>query len=216
MAERRKKDSAKLVWDSKPKRAPNPKDIEFQTAEVVIPNPQLQNQYRLPLFNQSQGNSPLADGEIDKKQMNRLIWGDNLLAMQALLAQGYAGKIDLIYIDPPFLSSADYNFEFDIEGQKIEKEASIIERLAYTDTWEGGMDSFLDMIYPRIHLMKKLLSQEGSIYIHLDWHVVHYFKIILDEIFGYNNYRNEIVWKRSTPRGNAGKRYPEAVDYLLF
>ena len=112
---RRKKDSAKLVWDTKPKRAPNPRDIEFQTAEIVIPNPQ-EAQGNLPLFAMPQpgltslspgqmGELPLGGHEIDKTKINRLIWGDNLLAMQALLAQGYAGKIDLIYIDPPFLSS---------------------------------------------------------------------------------------------------------------
>lgn len=216
MAERRKKDSAKLVWDSKPKRAPNPKDIEFQTAEVVIPDPQLQNQYRLPLFNQSQGNLSLADGEIDKKQMNRLIWGDNLLAMQALLAQGYAGKIDLIYIDPPFLSSADYNFQLDIEGNQFQKQASILERLAYTDTWESGMDSFLDMLYPRFQLIKRLLSNTGSLYIHLDWHVVHYIKTLLDEIFGYEQFRNEIIWKRSSIATNANTQWRNSHDVILF
>src|SRR4030042_1447168 len=92
-AERRKKDSARLVWDTKPKRAPIPKDIEFQTAEIVIPNPQ-RDQARLPSYMEN-----LSKTTIDKTKMNRLIWGDNLLAMQALLASGYEGKIDLIYID---------------------------------------------------------------------------------------------------------------------
>ena len=202
----RKKGSAKLVWDSKPKRAPNPRDIEFQTAEIVIPHPkEAQGSLDLPLFAVPQagltslfpgqmGELPLAGSEIDKTQMNRLIWGDNLLAMQALLAQGYAGKIDLIYIDPPFLSSADYSFQLNVEGQEVTKEASIIERLAYTDTWEGGMDSFLDVLYPRLQLMKRLLSDKGSIYLHVDWHVSHYAKLLLDEIFGYDNFQNEIVW----------------------
>ena len=195
-----------MVWDSKPKRAPNPRDIEFQTAEIVIPNPkEAQGSLDLPLFAVPQagltslfpgqmGELPLAGNEIDKTQMNRLIWGDNLLAMQALLAQGYADKIDLIYIDPPFLSSADYSFQLNVEGQEVTKEASIIERLAYTDTWEGGMDSFLDVLYPRLQLMKRLLSDKGSIYLHVDWHVSHYAKLLLDEIFGYDNFQNEIVW----------------------
>lgn len=203
---RRRKDSAKLVWDTKPKRAPNPRDIEFQTAEIVIPNPQ-EAQGNLPLFAVPQsgltslfpgqmGELPLGGHEIDKTKMNRLIWGDNLLAMQALLAQGYAGKIDLIYIDPPFLSSADYTFQLSIQGKQVTKEASIIERLAYTDTWEGGIDSFLDMIYPRIQLMKRLLSEHGSIYIHLDYNISHYVKLLLDEVFGNNNLLNEIIWRR--------------------
>ena len=96
----RKKDSARLIWDTKPRRAPNPKDIEFQTAEVVIPNPKHAGQ--LPL---SFRDGLLGEQDIDKQKMNRLIWGDNLLAMQALLAQGYEGKINLIYIDPPFATN---------------------------------------------------------------------------------------------------------------
>ncbi len=93
--QRRKKDSARLTWSSKPRRAPNPKDIDFQTAEIVIPNPQ-RDQLTIAQFRK------LAEVEIDKTKMNRLIWGDNMLAMQALLASGYEGKINLIYIDPPF------------------------------------------------------------------------------------------------------------------
>jgi hypothetical protein len=92
----RKKDSARLVWDTKPRRAPNPKDIEFQTAEVVIPNPKVAGE--LPL---SFRDGLIGETELDKQKMNRLIWGDNLLAMQALLNQGYEGEINLIYIDPP-------------------------------------------------------------------------------------------------------------------
>jgi adenine-specific DNA-methyltransferase len=228
---RRKKDSAKLVWDNKPKRAPNPRDIEFQTAEIVIPNPKEdQGSLDLPLFAVTQagltslfpglmGELPLAGMEIDKTQMNRLIWGDNLLAMQALLAQGYAGKIDLIYIDPPFLSSADYSFQLSIEGKEVTKEASIIERLAYTDTWESGIDSFLDMIYPRLQLMKRLLSDKGCLYVHLDAHIGHYVKLILDEIFGLENFRNEIIWKRSDAHGNIGqgaKHYGPVHDTIFF
>jgi adenine-specific DNA-methyltransferase len=226
---RRKKDSAKLVWDTKPKRAPNPRDIEFQTAEIVIPNPQ-EAQGNLPLFATPQarltslfpeqmGGLALGGYEIDKTKMNRLIWGDNLLAMQALLAQGYAGKIDLIYIDPPFLSSADYSFQLNIEDKQVTKEASIIERLAYTDTWEAGVDSFLDMLYPRLQLMKRLLSDLGSIYIHIDAHVGHYVKLILDEVFGIENFRNEIIWKRSDAHGNIGqgaKHFGPVHDTIFF
>lgn len=104
-----KKDSARLAWDSKPRRAPNPKDIEFQTAEVVIPNPTHREQ--LPL---SFKDGIIGEADIDKQKMNRLIWGDNLLAMQALLSQGYEGKINLIYNDPPFDSKADYSHKMTI------------------------------------------------------------------------------------------------------
>ena len=198
----RKKDSARLIWDTKPRRAPNPKDIEFQTAEVVIPNAQYAGD--LPL---SFKDGLLGEEEIDKQKIDRLIWGDNLLAMQALLAQGYEGKINLIYIDPPFDSKADYSHKMTIEGNEFTKEPSVIERLAYKDTWAGGTDSYLDMLYPRLQLMKRLLTENGSIYVHLDWHIGHYVKVILDEIF--NNFINEIVWcytgPRKTPRAFSRK-----------
>ena len=188
----RKKDSARLTWDTKPRRAANPKDIEFQTAEVVIPNPQIAGE--LPL---SFRDGLFGEEEIDKQKMNRLIWGDNLLAMQALLAQGYEGKINLIYIDPPFDSKADYSHRMVVEGNEFTKEPSVIERLAYKDTWAGGTDSYLDMIYPRLQLMKRLLAEDGCVLVHLDWHIGHYIKIMLDEVFGRDNFINEIIRQKT-------------------
>lgn len=198
----RKKDSARLAWDSKPRRAPNPKDIEFQTAEVVIPNPIHREQ--LPL---SFKDGLIGESEIDKQEMNRLIWGDNLLAMQALLNQGYEGKINLIYIDPPFDSKADYSHKMTIrpdssplggegkgEGLEFTKEPSVIERLAYKDTWAGGTDSYLDMLYPRLQLMKRLLAEDGAIYVHCDYRTNAYIRLILDEVFSKDQFLNEIIW----------------------
>jgi len=129
-----------------------------------------------------------------KDSVKFLIWGDNLLAMQALLTQGYEGKINLIYIDPPFDSKADYSHKMTIEGNEFTKEPSVIERLAYKDTWAGGTDSYLDMLYSRLQLMKRLLAEDGSIYVHTDWHINSYVRILLDEILGKDNFRNEIVW----------------------
>ncbi len=187
----RKKDSARLIWDSKPRRAANPRDIEFQTAELVVPNPS-RDQTKLSSF------APLvAKGELDKSRMNRLIWGDNLLTMQALLASGYEGQVNLIYVDPPFWTGEDYYSYIRIDGEGVTKAPSIIERLAYKDTWTGGVDSYLDMILPRLQLMKKLLAENGSIYVHTDWHTGHYIKVLMDEVFGPECFRNEIVWKRS-------------------
>jgi hypothetical protein len=142
---RKKKNSAKLRWDSKPRRAPNPKDIEFQTAEVVIPNP-YRDEMRLPF---SSKDSLLSEKEIDKKRINRLIWGDNLLGMQALLASGYEKSINLIYVDPPFWSGEKYNFQTSIEIPnmgKSDRQWAYVETLAYKDTWIGGIDSYLDML----------------------------------------------------------------------
>ena len=214
----RKKDSARLVWDSKPRRAPNPRDIEFQTAEVVIPN-WVRDGGQLPM---SFRDGILGDSQIDKQQMNRLIWGDNLLAMQALLAQGYEGKINLIYIDPPFWSQEQYNFQTAVQignADSFERGPSFIERLAYKDTWAGGIDSYLDMLYPRLQLMKRLLTEDGCIYIHLDWHAGHYVKVVTDEVFGQENFRNEIHCKRvrkNVQEYETTKRLNVALDILLF
>jgi len=207
--QKRKKNSARLHWDTKLRRSPNPKDIEFQTAEVVIPNPQQAEQ--LPL---SFRDGLLGEEDIDKQKVNRLIWGDNLLAMQALLSQGYEGKINLIYIDPPFDSKADYSHKMTIEGNEFTKEPSVIERLAYKDTWAGGTDSYLDMLYPRLQLMKRLLTENGSIYVHLDWHIGHYVKVILDEVFN-RNFINEIVWCYTGPR-KTPKAFSRKHDIILL
>ena len=206
----RKKDSARLVWDTKPRRAPNPKDIEFQTAEVVLPNPKVAGD--LPL---SFRNGLLGESEIDKQKMNRLIWGDCLLAMQALLAQGYEGKINLVYIDPPFDSKADYSHRMTIEGNEFTKEPSVIERLAYKDTWTGGTDSYLDMLYPRLQLMKRLLAEDGSIYVHCDWHADAYIRSVMDEIFGRGNLVNEIVWHYRR-WSNVAKTFQKMHDLILL
>jgi adenine-specific DNA-methyltransferase len=191
----RKKDSAKLVWGTKPRRAVNPKDIEFQTAEVVIPNPARDQQTMSSFMN------TLSTIQIEKTNMNRLIWGNNLLAMQALLASGYESKISLIYIDPPFWTNENYYATFGLGDAEITKAPSMIERLAYKDIWEGGIDSFLDMLYPRLQLMRRLLTEDGSIFVHLDYHIGHYAKLLLDEIFGIENFRNEIIIKRGRKKG---------------
>ena len=189
---RKKRNTARLVWDSKPKRAPNPKNLGFQIAEVVVPNP-AQAGPRLPF-------DPVA-GEVDTSSCNRLIWGDNLLVMQALLAQGYEGKINLIYIDPPFDSKADYSHSVQLTpdeagkgGGELNADMSALERLAYRDTWEDGTDSYLDMLVPRLHLIFKLLSDDGSLYFHCDYRVSAIARMLLDEIFGPNRHGNEIVW----------------------
>lgn len=205
----RKRDSARLVWDSKPKRAPNPRDIEFQTAEVVIPNP-ARDQGQIPL---SFRDGVLGETDIDKQQMNRLIWGDNLLAMQALLSQGYEGKVSLIYIDPPFDSKADYSHRMVIEGNEFTKEPSIIERLAYKDTWAGGTDSYLDMLYPRLQLMKRLLSDIGSIYVHVGPNIAHYVRVIMDEVFMRDHFQGQIVWQRVTAHSD---RQGFGINYDLI
>jgi len=141
---------------------------------------------------------------------NRLIYGDNLLAMAALLAgddttPSLRGKVDLIYIDPPFDSKADYRTKVTLPGLELEQKPTVIEQFAYSDTWSDGTASYLAMITPRLILMRELLGDTGSIYVHLDWHVGHYVKLVLDEVFGKDNFINEIAWKRSHAHGDTGQ-----------
>ena len=141
---------------------------------------------------------------------NRLIYGDNLLAMAALLAgdeqtPSLRGKVDLIYIDPPFDSKADYRTKVTLPGVELEQKPTVIEQFAYSDTWKDGTASYLAMITPRLILMRELLADTGSIYVHLDWHVGHYVKLILDEVFGKGNMVNEVIWKRTFAHGDTGQ-----------
>lgn len=116
---------------------------------------------------------------------NLLIFADNLVVMKYLLRNGLEEKINLIYIDPPFLTGAKY---YHRKGVRRD--------LAFHDTWSNQISSYLRMMYPRLALMKNLISPEGSIFVHLDWHIAHYIKILLDKIFGIENFRNEIIVKR--------------------
>lgn len=173
---------------------------------------------------------------IDKKEIkedewkNHLVYGDNLLLMQALLSgdpendlPSMRGKIDLIYIDPPFDSKADYRTKIEIPGQNLEQKPTVIEQFAYADTWSGNLGgeevkgtlAYLKYLYPRLSLMRELLSEKGSIYLHIDWHIGHYVKIILDDIFGKENFINEIIWEK-----DAGQRtnsyFPRKHDTIFL
>jgi len=150
-----------------------------------------------------------------KDWKNLLIWGDNKLVMSSLIKQGWAGKINLIYIDPPFFTGADFTVKTKIGSEEIEKEPSIIEERAYKDTWSGGIASYLKYMYERLVLMRELLAENGSIYVHLDWHVGHYVKVMMDEIFGYENMVNEVIWFfRGTT--NSTTMYADKHDNILF
>lgn len=154
--------------------------------------------------------------------MNRLIYGDNLLAMQALLAgdpetglPSLRGKVDLIYIDPPFDSKADYRTKINLPGVDLQQKPTVIEQFAYADTWEEGTISYLKMIYPRLVLMKELLSERGSIYVHIDWHIGAYVKVMMDDVFGKDNFTNEVIWYYR--RWNiAGSSFATNHDTLLY
>ena len=128
---------------------------------------------------------------------NRLIWGDNLYVLASLLPE-FRGKVDLIYIDPPFATGADFSLKVKLNGDELKKLPSAVEMKAYSDTWAGGIASYLQWLYERLVLMKELLAETGSIYVHLDWRVEHYVKVMMDEVFGNENFVNEIVWVYKT------------------
>lgn len=173
--------------------------LGLQTNELVLPSKETAGMFlgEVPQFSD---------------WMNRLVYGDNLLVMQSLLAgdpstglPSMRGKIDLIYIDPPFDSKADYRSKVTLPGLDIEQKPTVIEQFAYADTWKNGTTSYLQMLYPRLVLMRELLSDSGSIYVHTDWHVGHYVKLLLDDIFGKENFKNEIIWQRDAVGKGAKK-----------
>lgn len=194
--------------------------IGLQTNELVLPRKDVSGLFRgqMPQIPNS-FNTALSDTD---HWMNRLIYGDNLLAMQALLAGDAAtglpslrGKVDLIYIDPPFDSKADYRTKITLPGGDIEQKPTVVEQFAYADTWEQGTISYLKMIYPRLVLMKELLSSSGNFFLHIDWHVAHYVKLMLDDIFGKDNFRNEIIWYYST-LGRPKDRFALKHDTIFY
>lgn len=175
--------------------------IGLQTNELVLPRKDVSGFFRGQVPNIPNAFNAALDGG---SWINRLVYGDNLLTMQALLAgdpqtglPSLRGKVDLIYIDPPFDSKADYRTKVVLPGLNLQQKPTVIEQFAYADTWEEGTISYLKMIYKRLVLMKELLSSNGCIYVHIDWHVGPYVKTILDDIFGKENFVNEIVWSYS-------------------
>ena len=153
---------------------------------------------------------------VDTSWRNKLIWGDNKYAMAALLEK-YAGQIDLIYIDPPFATGANFDTTVKIGNEQLKytKEVNAIEELAYRDTWGKGLDSFLQMLYDRFTVMKQLLSERGSIYVHIDSRTDSYVKLIMDEIFGIDNYLNQLIWCYHE-REISTRNYNRKHDTILF
>jgi adenine specific DNA methylase Mod len=136
---------------------------------------------------------------------NRLIWGDKKYVLPALLDE-FAGKVDLIYIDPPFDTGADFSFQVEIEDARFLKEPSVIEQKAYRDTWGQGASGYLQWFYDTALLLNEMLSERGSIYVHCDWRVNSGVRLILDEIFGPDNFVNQITWKRSSNTSSIGRK----------
>jgi adenine-specific DNA-methyltransferase len=191
--------------------------IGLQTREMVIPSKDSNWQ---SLFRKVEKE----DQDLTPATMSRLIYGDNLLATAALLAgddenPSMRGKIDLIYIDPPFDSKADYRTKVNLPGADIEQKPTAIEQFAYSDTWKDGRASYLQMIVPRLCLARELLSDIGSIYVHIGWQVSSHIRVVMDDIFGISGesggFRNEIAWRCTTAHSDS-KRYGINHQNILF
>lgn len=150
-------------------------------------------------------------GEAKDGWWNQIYWGDNLQVMSHLL-KDYRGKIDLIYIDPPFDSKADYKKKIKLKGQSVESDQSTFEEKQYGDIWTN--DQYLQFMYERLILCRELLSDTGSIYVHCDWHKSHHLRMLMDEVFGITNFRNEIIWKYTGSRAPIDD-FPKKHDNIL-
>lgn len=144
--------------------------------------------------------------------INKLFWGDNLQVMSHLLAE-FRGKVDLIYIDPPFDSKADYKKKISLRGKTVTNDASSFEEKQYGDIWTN--DEYLQFMYERLIICRELLSDTGSIYLHCDWHKSHHLRMIMDEIFAPSNFLNEVIWAYGSG-GGSKDRFGRKHDTLLF
>jgi DNA modification methylase len=206
-----------LVWEGKydgagRRVAPLRVTLPFQTVETVNESA-ADRRHTLELFGQHR----------PTEWRNRLVWGDKKYVLPSLLAE-FAGKVNLIYIDPPFATDADFSFtasvpnhpdQEDDDPASFLKKPSIIEHKAYRDTWGRGLDSYLQWFYETVVVLHELLHETGSLYVHLDWHVGHYAKAILDEVFGHNCFHTEIIWKRTSSH-NDPPCYGNIHDSLFF
>jgi len=198
-------------------------NLEWNGKKSTKSNPKLSEETDLSLQLVEYVNSPLNDklskkGSLEGKKEweNILILGENKLAMQSLL-NDFKNKINLIYFDPPFATGGDFNLKILIgDISQANSTQRWINKVAYNDNWKGGIDSYLNFMYERLLLMRKLLSDSGSIYIHLDWHMVHYLKILMDEIFGADNFRNEIIWAYPAASVQTRNFFVRSFDTILF
>lgn len=163
-----------------------------------------------------------ARGRQVKGWTNKLIWGDNKLILSSLKNGPLRdeiekqGGIKLIYIDPPFDVGADFSMNIEIGDESFKKQPSILEEIAYRDTWGKGTDSFLAMIYERLVLMRDLLADDGSIYVHCDWRVNSCLRLVLDEVFDEKNFRNEIIRIKSNPKNYTENNFGNVHDIIYF
>ncbi|MGH8528219.1 MAG: DNA methyltransferase [Nevskiales bacterium] len=184
------KREVELVWNGKTRDVCTTV-LPFQSLEH-IDEPRAETKSQHDLFD--------SRGRQHKGWTNKLIWGDNKLILSSLKSGALrqqieeAGGLKLIYIDPPFDVGADFSMDIEIGGETFHKEPNLLEQIAYRDTWGRGADSFISMIYERLILMRDLLADDGSIYVHCDWRVNAFIRLAIDEAFGRDVFKNEIIW----------------------
>jgi site-specific DNA-methyltransferase (adenine-specific)/adenine-specific DNA-methyltransferase len=200
-----------LVWNGKTRDVCTTV-LPFQTLEHVD-EPRAETKTQGELFD--------SRGRQLRGWTNKLIWGDNKLILSSLKSGALrqqiddAGGLKLIYIDPPFDVGADFSMDIEIGEETFHKEANLLEQIAYRDTWGRGADSFIAMLYERLILMRDLLADDGSIYVHCDWRVNAFLRLVLDEVFGRAFFRNEIIWSyRKFAR--TAEQFPQSHDVVFF
>jgi hypothetical protein len=206
------KREVELVWNGKSREVCNV-ILPFQTLEHIDePRKEIKEDEELALD---------MGGRQIQGWTNKLIWGDNKLILSSLKAGALrhqieeAGGLKLIYIDPPFDVGADFSMDIEIGSETFHKEPNLLEQIAYRDTWGRGSDSFVSMIYERLILMRDLLSDEGSVFVHCDQRVSGLIRAVLDEVFGSNYFINEIIWRRTGTHGTS-RAFGVIHDSIFF
>ena len=207
--------TTELVWECKYDEYGNRREVDAAGASMPL--------QKIETIDEPQSRALVQGRLFDSEKAHRddfrnmLIWGDNKLVMASLL-KDYKGKVDLIYIDPPFDVGADFTMDVPIGDEKetVAKDQSTLEMVAYRDMWGKGTDSYLHMMYERLTLMKELLSESGSIYIHCDWHVAHYLRAVLDDTFGTTNFRNEIIWQKTRVSKSQSSNFGNVHDTIFY
>ncbi|MFX1420597.1 MAG: DNA methyltransferase [Promethearchaeota archaeon] len=187
----------KLIWENK-------KDNTSKLGDLKKYHPAFFKSFELHSFDR---NEKINDLGKSKSWVNKLFWADNLEVL-LFLSNNFKEKIDLIYIDPPFFSGTNYRI-------KIAEKNKFYDSIAYYDHWDRDLNSYLQMLYDRIILIKKILSKKGIIFIHSDWHANHYIRLILDEIFGEKKFINNIIWYYYNKYSAGKKNLPRAHDTIL-
>lgn len=210
------KREVELVWNGKTNEITNVV-LPFQVIEQVDePREETDSKMQLGLFDLD------ARGRQIKGWINKLIWGDNKLILSSLkngpLREEIEkeGGIKLIYIDPPFDVGADFSMDIEVGNEQLHKQPTVLEELAYRDTWGKGQDSFLAMLYERLVLLRDLMSLDGNIFVHCDQRVNAPLRFLMQEVFGPENFRNEIIWQRTSAGKTVSGNLPKNSDYILW